>query len=72
MIVEVRVVGDDPSRWMEHGIAKLKFNRKLGEWKLFWLRASLKWERYEPLAASRELAVLVREIDRDPYGCFFG
>jgi len=24
------------------------------------------------LAASRELSVLVEEIDRDPHGCFFG
>ena len=32
LIVEVRVVWDDPSRWMDHGVAKLKFNRKAGEW----------------------------------------
>ena len=72
VIVEVRVVWDDPSRWMEHGVAKLKFNRRSGEWKLYWLRGSLKWEAYEPLSASRDLTVLVGEIDRDPHGCFFG
>jgi len=72
LIVEVRVVWDDPSRWMDHGVAKLKFNRKAGEWRLFWQRASLRWESYEPLAANRELSVLVEEIDRDPHGCFFG
>jgi hypothetical protein len=72
LIVEVRVVWDDPSRWMEHGVAKLKFNRKAGEWRLFWQRASLRWESYEPLASSRDLAILVEEIDRDPNGCFFG
>jgi hypothetical protein len=72
LIVEVRVVWDDPSRWMDHGVAKLKFNRKAGEWRLFWQRASLRWESYEPLASSRDLAILVEEIDRDPNGCFFG
>jgi len=72
LIVEVRVVWDDPSRWMDHGVAKLKFNRKAGEWRLFWQRAALRWESYEPLAANRELSVLVEEIDRDPHGCFFG
>ncbi len=72
LIVEVRVVWDDPSRWMDHGVAKLKFNRKAGEWRLFWQRASLRWESYEPLAAHRELSVLVEEIDRDPHRCFFG
>jgi hypothetical protein len=72
LIVEVRVVWDDPTRWMDHGVAKLKFNRKAGEWRLFWQRASLRWESYEPLASSRDLAILVEEIDRDPHGCFFG
>jgi hypothetical protein len=72
LIVEVRVVWDDPTRWTELGVAKLKFNRKTGEWKLFWQRASLKWQVYEPLAESRDLAVLVGEVDRDRHGCFFG
>jgi hypothetical protein len=72
LIVEVRVVWDDPTRWTELGVAKLKFNRRTGEWKLFWQRASLKWQAYEPLAESPDLAVLVAEIDRDPHGCFFG
>jgi hypothetical protein len=72
LIIEVRTVWDDPTRWMEHGIAKIRFNRAANEWRLFWQRASLKWQAYEPLAKSRELSVLVEEIDRDPNGCFFG
>ena len=72
LIIEVRVVWDDPTRWTELGVAKLKFNRKTGEWKLFWQRASSKWQAYEPLAENRNLAVLVGEVDRDPHGCFFG
>ena len=72
LIVEVRVVWDDPTRWTELGVAKLKFNRKTGEWKLFWQRASLKWEMCRPLLANRDLTVLVAEIDRAPHGCFFG
>jgi hypothetical protein len=72
LIVEVRVVWDDPTRWTELGVAKLKSNRETGVWKLYWQRASLKWQAYEPLAESRDLAVLVAEVDRDPHGCFFG
>lgn len=72
MIVEVRVVWNDPTKWTEQGVAKLKFNRKTGEWRLFWQQASLKWQAYEPVPGSRDFALLVGEVDRDPHGCFFG
>lgn len=72
LVYETRPAFRDPSRWIEHGIAKLRFVRAAGEWQLFWQRASLKWQRYEPLASGRDLHDLVAEIDRDPHGCFFG
>ena len=72
LIYETRPAFRDPSRWIEHGVAKLRFVRTAGEWRLFWQRASLKWQSYEPLASSRDLADLVAEVDRDPHGCFFG
>lgn len=53
-------------------VAKFKFVRTVGEWRLFWQRADLKWHLYEPLPRSRELEVLVAGVDDDPYGCFFG
>lgn len=72
LIYETRPAFRDPSRWTEGGIAKLRFVRTAGEWRLFWQRASLKWQSYEPVPSSRDLRDLVAEVDRDPYGCFFG
>jgi hypothetical protein len=72
LVYETRPAFRDPSSWTEHGIAKLKFIRTAGEWRLFWQRASLKWQSYEPLPSSRNLKDLLAEIERDPYGCFFG
>ena len=72
MIYETRPAFREPTRWIEHGIAKLRFVRTAGEWRLLWQRASLKWQSYEPLASSRDLAELVAEIDRDAHACFFG
>ena len=40
LIVEVRTMWDDPTRWMEHGVAKMRFNRKASEWRLFWQRVA--------------------------------
>jgi hypothetical protein len=62
----------NPNEWVEHGVAKLRFVRAASEWRLFWLRASLRWQSYEPYPSSRDLKALVDEIDRDPHGCFFG
>jgi hypothetical protein len=72
LLVEVRAVGDETNQWVEHGIAKIRFNRKWREWRLYWQRGSLKWEAYKPRSADRNLGVLVAEVDRDPHGCFFG
>jgi hypothetical protein len=72
LIYETRPAFREPSRWTEHGIAKLRYVRTAGEWRLFWQRASLKWQSYEPLASSRNIAELVAEIERDSYNCFFG
>ena len=72
LVEEVRPHWREPGVFTRGGVAKFRFVRTAGEWQLFWQRASLKWQAYEPLAASRELGKLVREVDRDPYGCFFG
>lgn len=72
LIYETRPAYREPSTWIEHGIAKFRFVRTAGEWRLFWQRASLKWQSYEPMASSREIRDLVAEVDRDPFGCFFG
>ena len=72
LIYETRPPFHDPAHWTEHGVAKLRFVRTAGEWRLFWQRASLKWQSYEPFASSRDLGELVAEVERDPHGCFFG
>jgi hypothetical protein len=53
-------------------VAKIKFVRSADEWRLYWMRRDLKWRSYEMLSSSRNLEELVREIDEDPYCCFFG
>ena len=60
------------SEWMRHPIAKFRYYRRRDEWELYWQRADLKWHLYEPGGPARRLATLVRHVDRDQYGCFFG
>lgn len=72
IIVERRPKWDEPSKWTESPAAKLKFIRSANKWRLYWMRADLKWHEYPGLSTSDRLDDLVQEIDADPLACFFG
>ena len=57
---------------MEDPIAKFKFIRTAGEWRLYWMRADLKWHKYDPFPSSLLLEKLVEVVDQDRLCCFFG
>lgn len=71
-IHEVRPHWQDPGLETRTGVAKFRFVRSAGEWRLFWMRQDLKWHAYEPCASARGLEELVEVVGRDEFGCFFG
>jgi hypothetical protein len=71
-ILERRPHWDGTPGFTEAGVARLKFTRSTGKWRLLWQRADLKWHAYEARSSSGALSALVAEIDGDPWGCFFG
>lgn len=72
VIVERRPRWDNQSEWTESPVAKLKFIRSANKWRLYWMRADMKWHEYPGLSSSNRLEDLVKEIDADPLACFFG
>ena len=72
VIAEERPDWRDPTKRMRNPVAKLHFVRATGLWTLYWMRADLRWHRYQPAAPSRDLATLVGVVDRDEYCAFFG
>ena len=72
VLFEVRPCWDGQPGTMENPVAKVKFVRTDGMWRLFWQRADLKWHGYDPFPTSSDLSRLVEEVDRDPHCCFFG
>ena len=72
LIFEVRPSWDDPKEFFEMEVAKLRYMRTKNRWFLFWKRASGKWESYQPAPESKNIGALVSEIDKDPWGCFWG
>ena len=71
-IYEVRPDWMDPSKEMHTPVAKVKYVRTANEWRLYWMRADLKWHRYEPFEPTRDLQEIVDAVGRDEYCCFFG
>ena len=72
LIYESRPGWSNPSEWIESEFAKLKYVRARDEWRLYWMHASGKWWLYEPYSNSKTLASMVKELDFDSHGCFFG
>lgn len=68
----VRPVFLRPGEFVEEPIAKVRFVRRRGVWRIYWERADLRWHSYEPCAEVPSLAVALRVIDEDRYCCFFG
>jgi hypothetical protein len=71
-IYEVRPRWNNPKEKTKLGVARFKFIRKSDEWRLFWMRRDLKWHRYDPDIEATDLESLVRIVDNDGFGAFFG
>lgn len=72
ILYEVRPQWDDPKIFRDHPFAKITFVKSRNIWKLYWRRADLKFHKYDPKKSSSQLSDLVKEIDKDSHGCFFG
>ena len=72
IIYEVRPAWENPSEFTKMPMAKLTYVKSQNIWKLYWKRANEKWVIYEPNGSDRDIGTLVKKIDKDSYGCFFG
>ena len=66
-IISVRPAYGDPARKSELPIARVRWFGTQKVWRLYWMRADMKWHSYEPLPESSSIATLLEEVDRDPH-----
>jgi hypothetical protein len=74
---EVRIMESRPSfmnshKWMDHPIAKLRYDPYTLEWELYWMRATGKWQKYHELKPTNRLQSVVDEIKEDRFQVFWG
>lgn len=71
-LFEIRPVWNDPSRIQHLSYARTTFIKSKNKWKMFWMRADLKWHGYTPNLYVKELKKVLEIIDADEQGCFKG
>lgn len=70
VISESRPHWEDHNRpWVKMEVAKLIFHNPSKSWKIYWKRASGRWEFYDQY---KNFDGALKSIDKDKYGCFWG
>ena len=69
---EIRPQWNKPEIIRRYPYAKIRYVKTQKIFKLYWQRASLKWELYEPFPESSHLQKLLDVVAEDGYGCFKG
>ena len=53
-------------------VAKTTWIKSRKKWKIFWMRADLKWHSYKPEEFVNTIDEFIRIVDKDKFGCFWG
>ncbi len=72
ILYEIRPVWNDPKTIQHIDFAKIRYYKSRQEWNLYWMRASGKWELYEPFPKSTHLEKIIEIIKEDKHVCFYG
>ena len=71
-IYAIRPLWNNPAEIQKIPFAKIRFYKSKQLWNLYWMRASGKWELYEPFSEATYLDKIIEVIREDKHGCFFG
>ncbi|WP_138974303.1 DUF3024 domain-containing protein [Patulibacter medicamentivorans] len=71
-IVEVQASWHARTEWTRLPVARLRFAKGTGLWTLYAPGRDARWRRYEGIGPAASVGPLLREVDRDPTGAFWG
>ena len=72
VIYNIRPVWRNESQKTEEPAAKTTYNRKTNRWKIYWMRADLKWHSYPPHPEAVFFDEFLAVVDEDENCCFWG
>jgi hypothetical protein len=62
----------NPEKWSDMAVAQFRFRPADSKWLLYWADRNSRWHEYDDVEPSDDLDDLLREVDRDPTGIFWG
>lgn len=71
-LIEYCVDWQDKTKTIPHPIAKTTYVRTTDEWRIYWMRADLKWHGYLPCPSVETFEEFLEVVDQDEWCCFFG
>jgi hypothetical protein len=72
LVYELRPGWNNPAEINEEPVAKTTFVKTQNHWKVYWMRADLKWHSYSPKPTVKTIQAFFKLVDDDSYACFFG
>jgi hypothetical protein len=58
--------------WSSLTVAQMRYDEKTGKWTLYCADRNDKWHEYYDIDSTKDIDKLLREIDEDPTGIFWG
>ncbi len=71
-LIETRPYHRDPSIWTETPVAQFQFDSKTKKWALYYLDRASRWHIFDIIDPSVDFDALLKELDRDRTGIFWG
>lgn len=69
---EIRPDWNDEKIYHKYPFVKAKFVKSQKIWKIYWIRATGKWELYQPQPSVRNIQSFIEIVEEDEQGCFRG
>ena len=69
---EIRPRWNDPTQKITRSFAKATFVKTREVWRVYWMRADLKWHPYNPAPIVATLEEFLALVTRDEHACFYG
>ncbi len=71
-LIETRPYFRDPTVWTENPVAQFRLDKNTQKWTLYCMDRNSRWHLYDIIYPSADFDDMLKALDRDPTGIFWG